>query len=94
MANATGPDVVSPPGFMEAVAEGNDPSAQDAAVMENLMQGGNSTVNVLVYNAQTVTPLTQNVKSLAAQHQIPIIAVTETIHPSDNYLPSSGWGLN
>ncbi|MGA2874427.1 MAG: zinc ABC transporter substrate-binding protein [Nitrososphaerales archaeon] len=83
MANATGLDVVSPPGFMEAVAEGNDPSAQDVATMENLMQGGNSTVHVLVYNEQTVTPLTQSIKALAAQNQIPTIGVTETIQPPD-----------
>ena len=51
--------------------------------MEQLMQGGNSTVHVLVYNEQTVTPLTQNIKSLAAQNQIPIIGVTETIQPPD-----------
>ena len=81
MANATGLDVVSPPGFMEAVAEGNDPSAQDVATMEQLMMGGNSTVRVLVYNKQTVTPLTTDIESLAAQYQIPIIGVTETIQP-------------
>jgi zinc/manganese transport system substrate-binding protein len=81
MANATGLDVVSPPGFMAAVAEGNDPSAQDVATMEDLMQGGNSTVHVLVYNAQTVTPLTQNIKALAAQNGIPYVPVTETIQP-------------
>ncbi len=81
MANATGLDVVSPLGFMEAVAEGNDPSAQDVATMENLMEGGNSTVRVLVYNEQTVTPLTQTIKALAAANQIPTIGVTETIQP-------------
>jgi zinc/manganese transport system substrate-binding protein len=83
MANATGLNVVSPPGFMEAVAEGNDPSAQDVATMQNLMDAGNSTVHVLVYNEQTVTQLTQSIKSLAAQHEIPIIGVTETIQPPD-----------
>ena len=81
MANATGLDVVSPPGFMEAVSEGNDPSAQQVAAMENLMDGGNSTVHVLVYNEQTVTQLTQNIKSLALQNHIPTIGVTETIQP-------------
>lgn len=81
MANATGLDVVSPPAFMQAVAEGNDPPAQSVAAMENLMNGGNSSVRVLVYNEQTVTPLTQNIKALAAQNQIPTIGVTETIQP-------------
>jgi len=83
MANATGLKVVSPPNFMSAVAEGNDPAAQDVATFQQLLNGGNSTVNVLVYNQQTVTPLTQTIKSLAAQNQIPIIGVTETIQPPD-----------
>ena len=81
MANATGLDVVSPAGFMEAVSEGNDPSAQDVATTERLMMGGNSTVRVLVYNEQTVTPLTKGIESLAAQYQIPTIGVTETMQP-------------
>ncbi len=81
MANATGLDVVSPPAFMDAVAEGTDPPAASVAQMENLMAGGNSTVRVLVYNEQTVTPLTQVIKCLAAANQIPIIGVTETIQP-------------
>jgi len=81
MANATGLDVVSPPAFMDAVAEGTDPPASSVAQMENLMGGGNSTVRVLVYNEQTVTPLTQTIKCLAAANQIPTIGVTETIQP-------------
>jgi zinc/manganese transport system substrate-binding protein len=83
MANATGLEVVSPPGFMKAVAEGTDPSAQDVATFEQLLATGNSTVRVLVYNEQTVTPLTQSIKSLAAQHEVPTIGVTETIQPPD-----------
>jgi zinc/manganese transport system substrate-binding protein len=83
MANATGLNLISPPGFMKAVAEGNDPSPQDIATFQDQISGGNSTVRVLVYNEQTVTPLTQQIKSLAAQHQIPTIGVTETIQPAD-----------
>jgi len=81
MANATGLDVVSPAAFMDAVAEGNDPSAQSVAQFDQLLEGGNSSVKVLVYNEQTVTPLTQDIKALAAQNQIPTIGVTETIQP-------------
>jgi zinc/manganese transport system substrate-binding protein len=81
MANATGLHVVSPAGFMEAVAEGNDPSPQDVATMENLMREGNSTARVLVYNEQTVSPLTQTVRTIAAECQIPIVGITETVQP-------------
>ncbi len=82
MANATGLDIVSPAAFMNAVAEGNDPPAQSVAQFETLLQGGNSSVRVLIYNEQTVTPLTQSIKAEAAQYQIPTIGVTETIQPS------------
>ena len=40
MANATGLKVVSPDGFMVAVAEGNDPPAQDVATFQQLMMRG------------------------------------------------------
>jgi len=81
MANATGLKIITPQAFMEAVAEGNDPSAQDVATFQNQLNGGNSTVRVLVYNAQTVSPLTQSLLALAAKNGIPYIRITETIQP-------------
>jgi zinc/manganese transport system substrate-binding protein len=87
LADAAGLDLVSPHDFMEAVSEGNDPSAQSVVQFQQLLQNGN--VSVLVYNAQTVTPLTQNIKSLAATKGIPIVAVTETIQPPD--VPFQKW---
>jgi len=81
LGNATGLDVVSPPAFMDAVAEGNDPPAQSVVQFQQLLENG--TITVLVYNAQTVTPLTQSIKALAASKGVPIVAVTETIQPSD-----------
>jgi len=81
LANATGLDLVSPPAFMAAVAEGNDPPAQSIVQFDQLITNG--TVKVLVYNAQTVTPLTQSTKALASQYNIPTVPVTETIQPPD-----------
>jgi zinc/manganese transport system substrate-binding protein len=81
MANATGLHIITPPAFMEAVAEGNDPSAQDVATFQNQLNEGNSTVRVLVYNEQTVTPLTQSLLALAAKNEIPYIRISETIQP-------------
>jgi len=83
LANATKLSLVSPPEFMQAVAEGNDPPAQSIAQFQRLLQGGNSSVRVLIYNRQTLTPLTQQIKSLAAQNQIPTVGVTETVQPPD-----------
>jgi zinc/manganese transport system substrate-binding protein len=81
LGDAAGLDVVSPPAFMDAVAEGNDPPAQSVVQFQQLLENG--TVSVLVYNAQTVTPLTQSIKALAASKGIPVVAVTETIQPPD-----------
>lgn len=81
LANATGLDLVSPPAFMDAVAEGTDPPAQSVSEFENQLESGN--VSVLVYNEQTVTPLTQQIKQIATQYNVTIVGVTETIQPPD-----------
>lgn len=81
LASAAGLDLVSPPAFIDAVAEGNDPPASSIVEFENQLKSGK--IQVLVYNEQTVTPLTQNMKALAAAEGIPVIGVTETIQPPD-----------
>lgn len=81
LASAAGLDLVSPPAFIEAVAEGNDPPAASVVEFENQLKSGE--VKVLVYNQQTVTPLTDNMKKLAADQGIPLVGVTETIQPPD-----------
>ncbi|MGC9602173.1 MAG: zinc ABC transporter substrate-binding protein [Minisyncoccia bacterium] len=81
LAAAAGLNLISPPAFIEAVAEGNDPPAQSVVEFENQLKAKEPVV--LVYNEQTVTPLTENVKALAAQENIPVIGVTETIQPPD-----------
>jgi zinc/manganese transport system substrate-binding protein len=79
LANATGLDLISPPAFMQAVAEGNDPPAQSIVQFQTQLQSGN--VSVLVYNEQTVTQITENMKTLAAQNGISVVGITETIQP-------------
>lgn len=81
LANATGLDLISPPAFMDAVAEGTDPPVQSVAQFENQLESGN--VSVLVYNEQTVTPLTTQMKQIAIEHNVTVIGVTETIQPPD-----------
>jgi zinc/manganese transport system substrate-binding protein len=77
MAYTTGLNLVSPAEFMNAVAEGNDPSARDVATFQDQIQ--NHQIKVLVYNTQTVTPLTEQLKGLAQQNNIPIVGVSETM---------------
>jgi zinc/manganese transport system substrate-binding protein len=79
MANALGLDLISPPAFMQAVAEGNDPPA--ASVAEFQQQIEQKQITVLVYNVQTATSVTDNLKQLAAQQHIPTVGVSETMQP-------------
>ena len=81
LAKATGLDLISPPAFTQAVAEGNDPPAESIVQFETQLKSGN--VSVLVYNQQTVTPITNNMKKLATEEGIPLIGITETIQPPD-----------
>ncbi|MGH7942419.1 MAG: metal ABC transporter solute-binding protein, Zn/Mn family [Limisphaerales bacterium] len=81
LGDACGLDVISPPAFMQAVAEGIDPPVQSLIEFQNQIK--NKVPAVLVYNRQTVTPLTESIKKLAAHEGIPIVGVTETVQPAD-----------
>ncbi len=80
-AQALGLNLVSPTQFMNAIDEGNDPSAQSVIQFEDLLK--NNQVKVLVYNEQTVTPITLTMKKLAGDANIPVVGITETIQPPD-----------
>jgi zinc/manganese transport system substrate-binding protein len=81
LGNYLGLNVISPPEFMQAVAEGNDPPAPSVAQFQD--QITNKQARVLVYNEQTSTAVTSNIKKLAAQAEMPTVGVTETIQPPD-----------
>lgn len=81
LAKAAGLDLISPPAFMQAVAEGNDPPVQ--SVIEFQDQLKSKTPAVLVYNQQTITPLTQSIKTTAKAEAIPVVGITETVSPPD-----------
>ncbi|MDE1861340.1 MAG: zinc ABC transporter substrate-binding protein [Thaumarchaeota archaeon] len=89
LANATGLDLISPPEFMGAVAEGNEPPARSVVEFQKQLQDRGENVSVLVYNKQTVTPLTQVIKSMAVRQGIPVVGLTETIQPPG--LPFQDW---
>ena len=77
---AAGLTIASPPGFAQAIEDGNEPSAGDTKAMNDLVSGRR--IRVLLYNAQATSPVTQHVRELAAQAGIPVVAVTET-RPAD-----------
>jgi zinc/manganese transport system substrate-binding protein len=79
MASALGLNLISPPEFMTAVSEGNDPPA--AAVVEFQNQVSGKQIKVLIYNVQTATAVTTNVRHLAESNNIPVVGVSETLQP-------------
>jgi zinc/manganese transport system substrate-binding protein len=79
LAKAADLNLISPASFTEAVAEGNDPPASSVVEFQQQLASGQS--KALVYNEQTVTPLTDSIKQLAARDHIPLVGVTETIQP-------------
>jgi zinc/manganese transport system substrate-binding protein len=83
MAGAIGLTVKSPEQFMKAVEEGNDPPSQ--AVAQELDLITNHQVKVLMYNSQTVTKVTSNVKDLAVRSGVPIVGVSETAPPGKSF---------
>ncbi len=80
-AAALGLNLVSPASFMDAIDEGNDPPASSVVQFEQLIN--NKQIQVLLYNEQTVTPITLTMKKLAGDANIPVVGITETIQPPD-----------
>lgn len=79
MAAALGLDLISPRAFMDAVSQGNDPPVSAVAAFHDQVAGNQ--IKVLVYNSQTATAVTTNLKALAAARGIPTVGVTETLQP-------------
>ena len=89
LASGLGLNLTTPAEFMNAVAEGNDPSA--SAVVEFQDQISANQIKVLVYNVQTTTAVTTAVKTLAASLHIPAVGVSETLLPQN--LTFQDWQL-
>ena len=79
LAQAVGVSLISPPEFMNAIAEGTDPPAQTVAEFQN--QISHHELKLLVYNTQTSTPITDNLKQMAITSGIPVVGISETIEP-------------
>ena len=69
--------VKTPGGFARAVEDGNDPSPADTLAMQQLLTGHK--ISALLYNVQTVTPVTSSVRALAKKSGIPVVGVSETM---------------
>jgi zinc/manganese transport system substrate-binding protein len=89
MAGALGLNLTTPVEFMNAVAEGNDPPASAVVKFQDQIAGNQ--IKVLVYNVQTSTSVTTNIKALAASHGVPSVGVSETLLP--DHVTFQDWQL-
>jgi zinc/manganese transport system substrate-binding protein len=80
IAEATGLDLVTPAGFLTAIAEGTDPSADDKATVDEQIK--DHRIAVLVVNAQNATPDVHTLEDAARANGIDVVSMTETVTPA------------
>lgn len=74
---------VTPQGFVRSVESGNDPAAADVARIQDAVKSGKA--SVVVYNPQTESPVTEQVRETAKRNGIPVVEMTETVPPETDY---------
>ncbi len=74
----------TPEGFANAIEEDTDPSPADLADMLDLINGHH--VSALLYNPQTETPVTKQLRDAAERASVPVVNVTETLPEGADYL--------
>jgi len=79
LAPALGLRLLTPPGFLDAIAEGTEPSPADKATTDGQIAA--KQIRVWVYNSQNATPDVQRLDEAAKAAGIPIATVTETLTP-------------
>jgi zinc/manganese transport system substrate-binding protein len=72
--------LITPEKFLEAVAEGNEPTASDKATAD--AQISSHQIAVFVFNSQNSTPDVQRLVDAARGAGIPVTTVTETLTPA------------
>jgi zinc/manganese transport system substrate-binding protein len=80
LAQALRLNLIAPYGFMKALSEGTEPTAQDKATLDQ--QVTTRQIKVFVYNSQNSTPDTQALLNKAKAERIPTLAITETLQPA------------
>jgi zinc/manganese transport system substrate-binding protein len=79
LAPALGLKLITPKGFLDAIAEGTEPTPADKATTDR--QLADRGIAVWVYNSQNATPDVQRLNEAAKAAGIPIATVTETLTP-------------
>jgi zinc/manganese transport system substrate-binding protein len=70
---------LAPEQFTRAIEDGSEPSPAAVAQMTALLV--HRRVDVLLYNDQTVSPITQRIRDAARAHRVPVVGVSETLPP-------------
>jgi zinc/manganese transport system substrate-binding protein len=78
MAEALGLNILTPPTFIKAIDEGEDPSAADKATYDQ--QIATKQIKVFIYNSQNAKPEVEALRTKAQAAGIPV--VTETLTPA------------
>jgi zinc/manganese transport system substrate-binding protein len=71
------------PAFQQAIEDGTDPSPQALAQFEGDVTRHRA--RLLLYNSQTVSPLVAHMRDLALKNHIPVVGVSETEPPGQDY---------
>ena len=71
------------PAFQRAIEDGNDPSPQAVAQFEGDLTRRRA--RLLLYNTQAVSPLTARMRDLALKNHVPVVGVSETEPPGQDY---------
>jgi zinc/manganese transport system substrate-binding protein len=79
LVTAAGLRNLAPDSFTRLIEEGAEPSPSAVGSMYTLVHGRH--IRALLYNAQTVSPLTAQLRSAAERAGIPVVPVTETLPP-------------
>src|SRR5438105_3095775 len=79
LAGPLGLRLVTPESFLDAISEGNDPTAADKATVDQ--QIASKAIKVFVFNSQNSTPDVQRLVNAAKANGIAVTTVTETLTP-------------
>ena len=80
LVDALGLTMKTPESFLAAVAEGNEPTARDTAIVNR--QIAERAIRVFVFNRQNATPDVTRLVEEARARGIPVTTVTETMEPA------------
>ena len=77
--------MMTPESFLDAIAEGNEPTATDKATVDAQIR--DHSIKVFVFNSQNSTPDVQRLVDAARREHIPVATVTETLTPDERDVP-------